>query len=183
MHKACVFFSYYGAVTFFLQMEEVRQDVAAPETQHTCNAARCYAMQASQTCLWPNKQQRKITITTTITSLTPNDIWNCNRTGFSSWRCIVSNYFALFILQNIDRWHLICVYVWNWICAKYRHLICLCVAVFQRLLITFASFLSQLLFALPPSLTCKPSGMGRYNVAECTLECIDLCYRALSLDR
>ena len=51
MHKACVYLSYYGAVTFFLQMEEVRQDVAAPETQHTCNAARCYAMQASQTCL------------------------------------------------------------------------------------------------------------------------------------
>ena len=61
--SVCVSFLLWSS-HFFLQMEEVRQDVAAPETQHTCNAARCYAMQASQTCLWPNKQQRKITTTT-----------------------------------------------------------------------------------------------------------------------
>ena len=54
---------------------------------------------------------------------------------------------ALFTSQNIDSWHLICVYVWNWICAKCRRLTCLSVpAVFQRLLITSRCFLSWSLF-------------------------------------
>ena len=55
-------------------------------------------------------------------------------------------------------WHLISrVYLWNWICAKYRRLICLCVPpVFRRLLITSPSFLSWLLFVqwLPHSGAC-----------------------------
>ena len=55
MHKACVYLSYYGAVTFFLQMEPVRQEEGAHvkqntthamqrEKQHASNAIQCNAM-------------------------------------------------------------------------------------------------------------------------------------------
>ena len=54
MHEACVYLSYYGAVTFFLQMEPVRQEEGAHvkqnthamqrEKQHACKAMQ-HAMQ------------------------------------------------------------------------------------------------------------------------------------------
>ena len=193
MHKACAYLSYYGAVTFFLQMEEVRQDVAAPETQHTCNAARCYAMQASQTCLWPNKQQRKIT-TTTKKNNNNNNNNNNNITDIKWYWKLQSNSIFILTLYCIK---LLCPFHF----AKYRQmafdlclrlklnlckiqtfdlsLCCSVSAIIDYLCLLFVS----IAFCVPPSLTCKPSGMGRYNVAECTLECIDLCYRALSLVR
>ena len=56
MHEACVYLSYYGAVTFFLQMEPVRQEQGAHvkqnthamqrEKQHACKAMQ-HAMQSN----------------------------------------------------------------------------------------------------------------------------------------
>ena len=80
---------------------------------------------------------------------------------FSLWVCIVSN--LLFELQNIDSWHLVCVYLWNWFCAKYRQrLICLRVPMSQpRYWLPPPCFLSWLLFVFThySSLMYKHSGM------------------------
>ena len=114
------------------------------EKQHACKAInmQCKVMQ----CKAMQRQKQHKTRLKHGHQVFP--IW------FSFRYCIVSN----LILQNIGGWHLISrVYLWNWICAKYRRLICLCVPpVFRRLLITSPSFLSWLLFVqwLPHSGAC-----------------------------
>ena len=47
MHEACVYLSYYGAVTFFLQMEPVRQEEGAHVKQNTTHAMQREKQQAS----------------------------------------------------------------------------------------------------------------------------------------
>ena len=66
MHEACVYLSYYGAVTFFLQMEPVRQEQGAHvkqnthamqrEKQHACKAMQ-HAMQSN--AMQSNAMQRQ----------------------------------------------------------------------------------------------------------------------------
>ena len=48
MHKACVYLSYYGAVTFFLQMEPVRQEEGAHVKQNTTHAMQREKQHAMQ---------------------------------------------------------------------------------------------------------------------------------------
>ena len=62
MHEACVYLSYYGAVTFFLQMEPVRQEQGAHvkqnthamqrEKQHACNVMQCNKKSSMEAMQW-----------------------------------------------------------------------------------------------------------------------------------
>ena len=48
MHKACVYLSHYGAVTFFLQMERVRQEDCTVHLKQTTHAMQREKQQTKQ---------------------------------------------------------------------------------------------------------------------------------------